>query len=96
MTAEHKAENAAIATKVGSARFRTWQYHMAHIYKTMGVVIEETLGQPAREAVFAKADRRLAERYGESLVELMHIALMIDFWVTPSVRQTRRLTELFA
>lgn len=95
LTPEHKAENAAIGQKVGKVRLKTWAYHMAHIYKTMGEVVERRLGREVREAVYAGADRRLAQRYGEELVELMHAGLVLDYWTTPSLKPVERLNELF-
>ena len=95
MTPEHKEENAAIGRKVGSVRLKTWAYHMGHIYKTMGEVIEKRLGAAVRGQIYEKADKRLAERFGGALVELMHAALVLDYWVTPSLKPVDRLGELF-
>lgn len=95
MTPEHKEENAAIGKKVGTVRLKTWAYHMGHIYKTMGEVIEKRLGAAVRAQVYEKADRRLAEHFGSPLVELMHAALVLDYWVTPSLKAVDRLGELF-
>lgn len=95
MTPEHKEENAAIGKKVGTVRLKTWAYHMGHIYKTMGEVIEKRLGAAVRVQVYEKADRRLAEHFGSPLVELMHAALVLDYWVTPSLKAVDRLGELF-
>lgn len=95
MTAEHIAENAAIANKVGTVRLKTWAYHMGHIYKTMGCVIEETLGKAAYDAVYGEADRRLENRYGSETVQLMHAGLLLDYWVTPSLKSTGYLKEMF-
>lgn len=96
MTPEHKAENAAIAKKVGSVRLKTWAYHMGHIYKTMGEIVEKQCGADVRAAVYAKADARLAEKYGEKMVELMHAGLVLDYWVTPSCKRVELLGEMFA
>ncbi len=95
MTPEHKEENAAIGRKVGSVRLKTWAYHMGHIYKTMGEVIEKQLDAEVRARVYQKADERIAVRYGETLVELLHAALVLDYWVTPSLKAAQRLGELF-
>ena len=95
MTPEHKQENAAIAQKVGTVRLKSWGYHMGHIYKTMGEVIEKRLGKEARDTVYARADQRIEDRYGKELVELMHAALTLDYWVTPSRKPVERLAELF-
>lgn len=95
MTPEHKAENAEIAGKVGSVRLKTWAYHMGHIYKTMGQVLEEHAGAQTRGAVYAAADKRIAQRYGEETVELMHAGLMLDYWVTPSGKAAALLEHMF-
>lgn len=95
MTDEHKAENASIAKKVGTVRLKTWAYHMGHIYKTMGCVIEEKLGKAARDAVYDEVDKRLESRYGKDTVELMHAGLLLDYWVTPSLKAAERLKEMF-
>lgn len=95
MTPEHKAENAEIANKVGTVRLKTWAYHMGHIYKTMGEVIEKRLGTEARKVVYEKADERLAAYYGSEMVELMHAGLMLDYWVTPSLKKAELLSAMF-
>ena len=95
MTPEHKAENASIAEKIGKVRLKTWAYHMGHIYKTMGEVVEKRLGKEVREQVYAKSDERLALRYGKDMVDLMHAGLLLDYWVTPSLKAAARLSEMF-
>ena len=96
MTAEHKAENAEVAKKVGTVRLKTWAYHMGHIYKTMGEVLQKRAGEEVCRAVYAAADERLAARYGQDLVELMHAGLVLDYWTTPSRKPVERLAEFFA
>lgn len=96
MTPEHKAENAAIAQKVGTVRLKTWAYHMGHIYKTMGQILEQRTDAAVRAEVYEKADRRIAERYGEETVQLMHAGLLLDYWVTPSCKPTELLEQMFA
>lgn len=96
MTPEHKAENAAIGEKVGQVRLKTWAYHMGHIYKTMGQVLEQHVGEQVRAKVFGQADHRLAQRYGQEMVELMHAGLVLDYWVTPSCKPTHFLAQMFA
>lgn len=95
MTPEHKAENAEIAGKVGTARLRTWAYHMGHIYKTMQEIIQKELGKEVCCAVYESADRRIEEHYGQETVELLHAALLLDYWKAPSLEKTRRLAGLF-
>lgn len=95
MTPEHKEENAQISKKVGNVRLKTWAYHMGHIYKTMREVIQKNLGQETCSAVFESADQRIAEHYGEDTVELLHVATLLDYWVTPSLKRAKRLSELF-
>ena len=95
MTPENKAANAEIAKKTGSARLKTWAYHMAHIYKTMGEVIGKDLGREKQEEIFRAADARIEEHLGAETVELMHLGRMLDFWVTPSLEPTNRLSEFF-
>ncbi len=95
LTPEHKAENARIGEKVGAVRLKTWAYHMGHIYKTMGEVIEKRLGAETRKAVFEKSDIRLAAHFGQEMVSLMHAGLVLDYWVTPSLKETGLLAEMF-
>ena len=95
MNDENKALNAEIAGKVGSVRIRPWSYHMGHIYKTLGETIAEMLGSEARRSVYEAADARIAERYGEQTVELMHTGLMLDYWVTPSLKKAGLLPDMF-
>jgi hypothetical protein len=95
ITPANELENAKISEKVGTVRLRNWAYHMAHIYKTMGEVIQKRLGCAARSAVFFEADERLLSRYGQHLVDLMHAGLIVDFWVTPSLKPVELLPVLF-
>lgn len=95
MSPEHKAENAAIAQKVGTVRLKTWAYHMGHIYKTMGQVLEQHTDAATRAKVFAAVDDRIAARYGQETVELMHAGLMLDYWVTPSGKPAALLEKMF-
>lgn len=94
MTPEHKAENGEIAKKVGTVRLKPWIYHMGHIYKTMMQVMETRLGQEAVKTIWTQVDEKLANHFGEDLVELMHTGLLLDYWMTPSLRNPERLSEL--
>ena len=95
MTPEHKAENSAIAQKVGTVRLKTWAYHMGHIYKTMRQVLADKAGSGKAEEVYGKVDARLEARYGKEMVELMHAGMLLDYWVTPSRRRTDLLEAMW-
>ena len=81
---------------MGTVRLKTWAYHMGHIYKTMGQILEQRTDAAVRAEVYEKADRRIAERYGEETVQLMHAGLLLDYWVTPSCKPTELLEQMFA
>ncbi len=95
MTPEAAAENKRRQERAGTARLRPWLYHMAHIYKTMGGHLGKTLGEGARAAVYAEADRIAASRYGEDCVAALHAGLLVDYWVSPSCLPSGSLPDLF-
>ena len=49
----------AMTEKARPLCLRPWTYHMAHLYKTVGDVLEAQAGPEVRAAVFAAADARL-------------------------------------
>lgn len=81
--------------KVGDVRLKTWGYHMAHIYKTMGEFLQKNLGEEACQNVYKLVDGKIEQRYGKATVELMHVGLVLDYWITPSCKSVGRLSELF-
>lgn len=95
MTSEHAEENRQIQKKVGNVRIKPWSYHMAHIYKTMGECLEKTLGNKARQKIYDAVDKKLYERYGQDCVDLMHVGLVLDYWITTSSKPISVIHELF-
>lgn len=45
-----------------------WEYHVGHLYTTLGEVIGEELGEPAVD-VMAAALKEFTDRYGETAGE---------------------------
>jgi hypothetical protein len=95
MTLEHQQENKEIQSRIGNSKIRPWAYHMSHLYKTMGECLEKQLGQKEKEQIYRKADEKIQEAYGESCVKMLHAGLLLDYWVTPGLKETELLSELF-
>lgn len=54
----------------GKKALMPWGYHIGHLYKTMGEVVIEELGQTGREAVSA-ALAEFAQHYGEEAAQIV-------------------------
>lgn len=95
MNPENKKKNEEIVTKAGKVKIKSWAYHMGHIYKTMGEIIEKHLGEDIRRKIYINVDKKLIKEYNEEVVELMHVGLLIDYWVTTSLKNPLLLKEFF-
>jgi hypothetical protein len=59
-------------------RVMPWAYHLGHLYKTVGDVVVEELGEGGREAI-REALRAFAERYGEGAAQVVLGYQDVDF-----------------
>ena len=66
------------AFKPGKRAFMSWDYHLGHLYKTMGEVVVKELGQAGQEAV-DEALAEFASRYGEDAAQIVESYQETDF-----------------
>jgi hypothetical protein len=71
------------AVRPGRQAVMPWEYHLGHLYKTVGEVIVEELGQVGREAVEA-ALGEFARRYGEEAAQIVAAYQDVDFDQLPA------------
>lgn len=95
MTDENSKSNAEIQKKVGNDRIRSWEYHCAHIYKTLRVALEQEMDSKVFEQLFKTIDGAIEKKLGKEVVALMHAGLLIDFWVCPSGKNAELVGQLF-
>jgi len=66
------------AVKPGKSAVMSWEYHVGHLYKTMGEVIVSELGEPGSE-IMAVALENFREKYGEKAVQIIKQYENTDF-----------------
>lgn len=95
MTPEHKQANSELQGKIGKGRIRSWEYHCAHIYKTLYQQLCEGIGTDKADLIYDAADKRIASELGKETVKLMHLGRLIDFWQSPAEESVSLLMKLF-
>ncbi|WP_129596258.1 L-2-amino-thiazoline-4-carboxylic acid hydrolase [Anaerophilus nitritogenes] len=68
--------------KPGKKAIMSWEYHSGHLYKTIGDVVREELGQQAEE-IMTVALRAFTDRYGKEASEIVISYRNTDFDVLP-------------
>lgn len=63
---------------IGETTVMGWDYHIGHLYKTVGDVIVDSLGVAGKAAVDAALDE-FASRYGEKAVQIIKAYQTTDF-----------------
>lgn len=94
-TDETRRQMEAMAEESRPLRLKSWVYHMGHLYKTMGDVLEEKAGSHIRRSVYSAADSRIEARFGHEAVELLHAGLALDYGVNPTPDAASQLGKFF-
>lgn len=94
-TDETRRQMEAMAEESRPLRLKSWVYHMGHLYKTMGEVLEEKAGSDIRRSVYSVADSRIEARFGHEAVELLHAGLALDYGVNPTPDAASQLGKFF-
>ncbi|WP_053956791.1 L-2-amino-thiazoline-4-carboxylic acid hydrolase [Inediibacterium massiliense] len=71
--------------KPGKKAIMSWEYHSGHLYKTMGEVVGEELGQRA-EKVMATGLKNFTDRYGKEAGDIVISYRNTDFDILPKTQ----------